>query len=189
MTQADSVLSTPPLSTSPQTPADSASALFLKTDIPSEQIFKAIWRLRREAMDEIARLIRFLDDTDNHMEREPDDDEPWLGFQEAFPGLGAGGGGSGDDREMDLGTFDRMLDQSHAPRQYLGEETVVPDAEHDTADIEPSLGSLDQNDSQERWAAGGRRDLEGDPAETGIGDYDGLLEQAGMQDPFQGTMG
>ncbi|WP_050625935.1 hypothetical protein [Bradyrhizobium viridifuturi] len=90
---------------------------------------------------------------------------------------------------MDLGTFDRMLDQSHASRQCLSEETVLVDAEHDTADIEPSLGSLDQNDSQERWAAGGRRDVEGDPAETGIGDYDGLLEQAVTQDWQQWTMG
>ncbi|MCC8955212.1 hypothetical protein H8B02_17750 [Bradyrhizobium sp. Pear77] len=156
------------------------------TDIPPEQIFKAIWRLRREAMDEIARLIRFLDDTDNHMEREPDDDEPWLGFQEAFPGLGLCGGS--DDREMDLGTFDRMVDQTHASRQYFVEALAAPDAEHDAADIEPSLGSLDQNDSQERWAAGGQRDLEKDPAESGIGDYDGLLEQTGTQDSFQGTM-
>jgi hypothetical protein len=28
------------------------------------------------------------------------------------------------------------------------------DGEHDTADGEPSLGSLDQHDNQERWAAG-----------------------------------
>ncbi|WP_194459770.1 hypothetical protein [Bradyrhizobium sp. CCBAU 53421] len=115
------------------------------TDIPPEQIFKAIWRLRREAMDEIARLIRFFDDTDNHMEREADDnEEPWLGFQEAFPGLGAGRGGSVDDREMDLGTFDRMLDQTNASRHYFTEAPAAPDAEHEmTADLEPSLGSLD----------------------------------------------
>ncbi|MHC2332812.1 hypothetical protein [Bradyrhizobium sp. USDA 4454] len=177
----------------PQVDSENSTALrvpdqgpvYHPTDIPPERIFKTIWRLRREAMDEIARLIRFLDDTDNHMEREPDDDEPWLGFQEAFPGLGMGGGG--DDREVDLGTFDRMVDQTHASRQYFTEAPAAPDAEHDTADIEPSLGSLDQNDSQERWAAGGKRDLEGDPAESGIGDYDGLLEQAGMKDPFQGT--
>ncbi|MBR0939407.1 hypothetical protein [Bradyrhizobium jicamae] len=167
-------------------PADSTRALFFKTDISPDQIFKAIGRLRREAWDEIDRLVRFLDNTDNHMEREPDDDEPWLGFQEAFPGRGAGGGG--DDREMDLGTFDRMLDQSHAALQYLTEATVVPDAELDTADLEPSLGSLEQNDSQERWAAGGRRDLEQDPSESGVGDLDGLLEQAGSQDWQQGAM-
>ena len=36
--------------------------------------------------------------------------------------------------------------------------------------------------TQERWTAGCRRDLELDPAESGIGDYDGLHEQAGTQD-------
>ncbi|MGK7056893.1 hypothetical protein AB4853_10465 [Bradyrhizobium sp. 1050_B9_N1_2] len=54
-------------------------------------------------------------------------------------------------------------------------------AENDLED-EPSLGSLDHHHSQERWAAGGRRDLEQDHAESGIGDHDGLLEQVGSQD-------
>lgn len=53
-------------------------------------------------------------------------------------------------------------------------------AENDLDD-EPSLGSLDHNHSQERWAAGGRRDLEQDHAESGIGDMEGLLEQVGSQ--------
>jgi hypothetical protein len=38
------------------------------------QIFRAIGRLRREARDEIDRLIRFLDETDNHVELEPEDE-------------------------------------------------------------------------------------------------------------------
>ncbi|WP_369723646.1 hypothetical protein AB8Z38_06705 [Bradyrhizobium sp. LLZ17] len=54
-------------------------------------------------------------------------------------------------------------------------------AEHDGSD-EPSLGSLDHHHSQERWAAGGRRDLEQDHAESGIADHDGLLEQIGRED-------
>jgi hypothetical protein len=36
--------------------------------------------------------------------------------------------------------------------------------------------------NQERWASGGRRDLEQDGAESGIGDQDGLDEQIGPQD-------
>ena len=44
---------------------------------------------------------------------------------------------------------------------------------------EPALGSLYQHDNQEQWAAGGRRDLEQDQAESGIADLDGLLEQVG----------
>ena len=38
------------------------------------QIFRAIGRLRREARDEIDRLIRFLGETDNHMELEAEDE-------------------------------------------------------------------------------------------------------------------
>jgi hypothetical protein len=47
----------------PGVPQDS---LHLKT----EQIFQAIGRLRKNARDEVDRLIRFLDETDDHMERE-----------------------------------------------------------------------------------------------------------------------
>ena len=31
-------------------------------------------KLRRDARDEIDRLLRFLDETDNHMELEPEDE-------------------------------------------------------------------------------------------------------------------
>ena len=60
-------------------------------------------------------------------------------------------------------------------------------AENDLDD-EPSLGSLDHYHSQERWAAGGRRDLEQDNAESGIADQDGLLEQVGYRDWTQAVM-
>ncbi|OSJ16832.1 hypothetical protein BST63_10600 [Bradyrhizobium canariense] len=126
-------------------PADSAGPLYFKTNVSPEQIFQAIGRLRREARDEIDRLIRFLDDTDDHMEREPEDEN--------------------DDAEL---------------------EDDDP-AENDLDD-EPSLGSLDHHHSQERWASGGRRDLEQDHAESGIADHDGLLEQIGTQDWQQGLM-
>jgi hypothetical protein len=56
------------------------------------------------------------------------------------------------------------------------------------ADDEPALGSLDGKDDQTAWAAGDRRDLELDPAESGIGDHDGLLEQIGQPD-WQGARG
>src|SRR4051794_36946745 len=74
-------------------PADSASKLYVRTDISPEQIFQAIGRLRKDARDEIDRLIRFLDATDNHMEREPDDDEP-------------------EETEPSLGSLDRAADQT-----------------------------------------------------------------------------
>ncbi|MGX1110564.1 MULTISPECIES: hypothetical protein [Bradyrhizobium] len=139
-----------------------ANALYFKTGVSPEELFVAIGRLRREARDEIDRLIRFLDDTDDHMEREPDDDEPWLGWLEGRSS--AWSGGSGDDRELD-GADDE-----------------------DGGDTEPSLGSLDHDQSQEVWGAGGRRDLERDPAESGIGDRDGLLEQVGTEDYWRGGL-
>ncbi|MET4847187.1 hypothetical protein ACE102_21895 [Bradyrhizobium sp. vgs-9] len=68
-------------------------------------------------------------------------------------------------------------------------------AEHDgrepDVDNEPSLGSCDPSmgaSDQTRWAAGNRRDLELDHAESGIGDADGLLEQVGTRDWQQGAM-
>ena len=62
-----------------------------------------------------------------------------------------------------------------------GDDSELEDADpaEDDGLGEPSLGSLDHNHSQERWARGGRRDLEQDPARSGIGDHDGLLEQVG----------
>jgi hypothetical protein len=51
------------------------------------------------------------------------------------------------------------------------------------------MGCLDRKDDQTAWAAGGRRDLEQDLAESGIGDADGLHEQVGTQDWQQGAQG
>jgi hypothetical protein len=42
----------------------------VKTPVTPEEAFQAIGRLRKEARDEIDRLIRFLDDTDNHSPRQ-----------------------------------------------------------------------------------------------------------------------
>jgi hypothetical protein len=49
-------------------------AIYYKTPVTPEEAFQAIGRLRKEARDEIDLLIRFLDKTDDHMEREPDDE-------------------------------------------------------------------------------------------------------------------
>lgn len=57
-----------------QGPAESAGELYYKTPTTPEEAFQAIGRLRKEARDEIDRLIRFLDQTDNHMELEPEDE-------------------------------------------------------------------------------------------------------------------
>src|ERR1700720_3391382 len=55
-------------------PAEPQDApLYLRTEVSPEEIFKAIGRLRREAPDEIDRLIRFLDKTDDYVSRELED--------------------------------------------------------------------------------------------------------------------
>jgi hypothetical protein len=48
-------------------------ALYYKTPVTPEEAFQAIGRLRREARDEIDRLIRFLDKTDDYVSRELED--------------------------------------------------------------------------------------------------------------------
>jgi hypothetical protein len=147
--------------------------LYYPTPITPEEAFQAIGRLRKEARDEIDRLVRFLDETDNHMELEDVDQD-----------------GEGEDAEPSLGSFDRMTDQDKAWRQYSLWAFPAVDAEQDDADAEPSLGSMgEQHLNQEVWAKGDRRDLEVDDGDSGIGDRDGLLEQVGTQDWQQGSMG
>jgi hypothetical protein len=167
MDQADSVRSTPPLNTSKtdrlKPPAEPQDSLYFKTPVTPEEAFQAIGRLRKEARDEIGRLLNFLDSTDGHMEREPD-----LGWPERFGQCG--NAGATDDREDD---------------SELNEDGG--DAEPDLCD-EPSLGALEQPLDQTRWAEGSRSDREDDLAESGIGDVDGLLEQVGSQDWQNGGM-
>jgi len=138
-------------------------ALYLPTDITPEELFQAIGRLRKEARDEIDRLIRFIDKTDDYVSREledSNDDEPSLGW----PATGHCGGT--DDLEAE------------------------PEHDEPDAEGEPSLGSVGgMHFDQTRWADGGRRDLELDGAESGIGDLDGLLEQIGSQDWQHGGQG
>jgi hypothetical protein len=154
-------------------------SLYLKTPVTPEEAFQAIGRLRKEARDEIDRLIRFLDKTDDYvcreLEQEDGNDEP-----------------EGHD-EPSLGSFDRMTDQDKSWRTFDRNPDLYGyshgvDNEEDHCDHEPSLGSLDGRDDQAAWAAGDSRDLEKDPAESGIGDHDGLGEQVGSQDWQQGAM-
>jgi hypothetical protein len=96
----------------------------------------------------------------NYMSREledSNDDEPSLGWTTS----GSQGAHCG-------GTDDLEAETEH-------------DADSDPA--EPSLGSVgDEQSNHERLAAGGRRDLELDGAESGIADQDGLDEQVPFRD-------
>jgi hypothetical protein len=139
MTQADSVHSTPPTNTSADSPASDPGgpqdSFYLPTPVTPEEAFQAIGRLRKDARDEIERLLNFLDSTDSHMEREPD-----LGWPDRFGQCGSVGGT--DDTEDD---------------SELNEDGG--DAEPDLCD-EPSLGALEQPMDQTRWAQGNRSDCE-----------------------------
>jgi hypothetical protein len=99
------------------------------------------------------------------------DDEPSLGFLERHASLyGASRDGSGNQERICDGLH-RDLEHKH--------EGAEPDE-----DGEPSLGSLDDQGSQEAWSAGDhdRTDAECDPAESGVGDRDGLDEQVPFRD-------
>src|ERR1700753_1451015 len=92
-----------------------------------------ISRLRKEAREEISRLIQFLDLSDEYAmtELEDDDDREEVG-----------------DTGPSLGSFDRMVNQEKSYRQACGEFCPGADAELDKADDEPALGSLDRMDNQ-----------------------------------------
>jgi hypothetical protein len=126
MTQANSVHSTPPLNTSSINPTAGLDWLDVRADASPAEVFQAIGRLRKEARDEIDRLIRFLDETENHMELEPEDE--------------------GDDAEDEpsLGSLDHMTNQT----RWAEGGCVDAEDEHDGAEPdeegEPSLGSLDR---------------------------------------------
>jgi len=119
MAQAESDNSTP--APGAEKPQDS---LYLPTDITPEQLFRAIGKPCKDARDEIDRLIRFLDETDNHMELEPCDED-----------------GEGEDAEPSLGSFDRMIDQSKSWRKCERDTDIYGwsdgvDLEQDDADYE-----------------------------------------------------
>lgn len=117
MTQADCVF-TPPLNTSAITPIASLDWLDIAEDAKPADIFRAIGKLRKEAREEIDRLIRFLDDTENHMELEPEDEA------------------DDSDLEPSLGSFDRKTNQEKAWRTQSLYPCPTVDCEQDDCDRE-----------------------------------------------------
>ena len=131
-------------------PAEPQEAfLYVRTPVTPEEAFQAIGRLRKEARDEIDRLIRFLDKTDDYVSRELedggddapcDDDE----LEPSFSGVGAEGAAG-------LLGFD-------------SDELEADSVRGGDAEAEPSLGATVEAAAgdQTGWAAGDRRDLEGE---------------------------
>jgi hypothetical protein len=121
------------------------SAGLLGQEATRLQTIRTLGRLRREARDEISRLIQFLDASDEYVmsELEEEDERESVG-----------------DEEPSLGSFDQVTNQE---KSYLTGYCEV-DAEFDTADDEPSLASTagHERDNQERWTEGNVDDREGD---------------------------
>jgi hypothetical protein len=147
-----------PAPTQPRKPGD-----YVPTDVTPEELFRAIGRLRREARDEIDKLIRFLDDSDNHMELDEavddvpcDDSELEAGDGDDEPSLGSHVLPSGAvSYSMPVGRggeFDCEGDDTPSGR---------------SAEDEPSLGSVEAlvRGGQENWAQGLAADQEGDAHE------------------------
>jgi hypothetical protein len=140
MAQADGVHSTP--------------SLYLPTDMTPEEIFRAIDKLRKDARDEIFRLIEFLDKTDDYVSRELEqqdgNDEP-----------------EGHD-EPSLGSFDRMTNQEKSWR---------------TVDRNPDLYGWSHGIDNEQDHCDHEDDDPAELSEaSGIGDQDGLDEQVPFSD-------
>ncbi|MDF0581273.1 hypothetical protein [Bradyrhizobium yuanmingense] len=83
--------------------------------------------------------------------------------------------------------IERLIAFLDASDPYICTE-VEEDFEQEQETGEPALGSCDQQVDQTRWSDGGADDCELDPADSGIGDQDGLLEQIGSQDWTQAVM-
>ena len=78
-------------------PGKPVEGAYYPTSVTPEEAFVAIGRLRKAARAEIERLIDWLDSTDNHMEREPDEDE----LDASFPESGSRLCTAGEDDEQD----------------------------------------------------------------------------------------
>jgi hypothetical protein len=117
MTQADSVLSTPPTNTSANNPLGLA-----RQQRERERALRRAAKLRRKASDEIDRLLAFLDASDPYvateLEQEDGNDEP-----------------EGHD-ELSLGSFDRLMNQEKAWRQQSLWDFPAVDGEVDDCDRE-----------------------------------------------------
>jgi hypothetical protein len=170
----------------PITAIDKQLSGFAQQQAQRTESLAVLQGMRREARDEISRLIQFLDQSDDYVMTELED-------------VG--------DHEPTLGSFDQMKNQEKSYFQRLGVLAFEVDAELDDADSEPSLGALenhpttapsgqanrpselrDGNGNQSFWDYGGQADdreddagdnPEEDPAESGIADEDGLREQYG----------
>jgi hypothetical protein len=168
-------------------PAAPKPAVYVKTDVSPETLFQAIGRLRKEAADEVDRLLAFLDsledtDVDLGIDDEPHDQtgeddedgtdsEPSLGW----PTSGRDGGCTGAftlDAEGDEhdGTEPDVDDEPSLCG--VGADEICGDGRdlEDDIEREPSLGSSERLD-QSQWSQGSKSDLEADDGDRDQIDY------------------
>jgi hypothetical protein len=136
MAQVDSENSTAvPAKPTAEAPESPANALYLPTDTTPEELFQAIGKLRKEARDEIDRLIGFLDKTDNYVSRELEDsidDGPH--DDDELDGPENGEDEQSEPDEPSLGAFEGHDDQSvswkcsnRSDRELDGAESGIGD--------------------------------------------------------------
>jgi hypothetical protein len=153
----------------PAEPQD--ASLYYPTPVTPEEAFQAIGRLRREARDEIHRLIQFLDKTDDYVSRELEDavDDNACDDNE-LDGPENGEDEDSDPAEPSLGSLSSSGgDQTHWGKFGSGDL----EDEHDGAepdDNEGGDGAKEDDEPSLGWTLngqGGGTSPEGDECETG----------------------
>ncbi len=115
------------------------ATLYIRTPVTPEEAFQAIGRLRKEARDEIDRLIRFLDDTDNHMELEEAVDDVPCDTDELEAGWTGLTANAGNMPNQD------WLDEAEADGAGGDANDEESDHPEDGGDTEPSLIGVTAN--------------------------------------------
>lgn len=148
--------------TQPRPPLVKVRGLYYPTDITPEEVFQRIGKLRKEAQDEIERLLTFLDETgpdcdeDTGVDDGPVDDdelEPSLGFSELMnqdKHRNVYGHGATEDFEYDEAEQREISDLEHYG------EADSHDGFEPEEDFEPSLVSAEGNAafSPNQWPDG-----------------------------------
>ena len=155
-----------PAPTQPRKPG-----VYVPTDVTPEELFQAIGRLRKDASDEIDRLIQFLDKTDDYVSQELEDavDDGPIDDNE-LDGPENGEDEESDPAEPSLGSLSSSGgDQTHWGK--FGRDDF--EDEHDGAepdDDEGGDGAREDDEPNLGWTLngqGGGTSAEGDDCEVG----------------------
>jgi hypothetical protein len=184
MTQADSVHSTPPTNTSASNPPDGPEkpqdSFYLPTDISPEEVFQAIGRLRKEARDEIDRLIRFLDKTDNYVSNELEENGDEL--DASFPeGVGPRILSSPAEDDEDGADDEPSLGSNELPS---GAVSYLPSVSFGHLDVEGEHDGREPSEDDEEG-----HDREGDELQHGGDEHDGAEPDADGEPSLGWTLG